>query len=184
MLLVGDAHYHREPLWSLDRLAVQCEGAPRETVAEIVSALEEKGLIVASNHQPPVYLPANDIGAIQLRDIVMAMREEGDKSKQSDTCLLYTSRTVAFLLGRGVIGNRLIVDGRIMDPRPGRLFLRQPEAEGFQPPFQQPVRLFLLGRNQANHVLVQPRRHGFLFDVGHEAIPVSYTHLDPRPIRR
>ena len=32
-----------------------------------------------------MYLPANDIGAIQLRDIVMAMREEGDKSKQSDT---------------------------------------------------------------------------------------------------
>ena len=85
MLLVGEAHYHREPLWGLDRLAVQCEGAPRETVAEIVGALEEKGLIVASNHQPPVYLPANDIGAIQLRDIVMAMREEGDRSEQPAT---------------------------------------------------------------------------------------------------
>ena len=48
-------------------------------------------------------------------------------------------------LGRGIVIIVLVVDGRIIDHRPGRLFHGQPAAIGRQAPFEQPFRLFLLG---------------------------------------
>ena len=84
MMLVGDAHYHRNPPWSLERLAGQCEETPREIVAEVIDMLQEKGFLVASDDQPPFYLPANDISTINLRDIVKAAREQGETDQHSD----------------------------------------------------------------------------------------------------
>ncbi|MBL8250112.1 MAG: YihY/virulence factor BrkB family protein [Candidatus Competibacter sp.] len=84
MMLVGDAHFHRNPPWSLERLAGQCEDSPREIVAEVVDRLQTKGFLVASDDQPPFYLPAHDIGTIRLRDIVMAMREQGETEQHAD----------------------------------------------------------------------------------------------------
>ncbi|MBL8259049.1 MAG: YihY/virulence factor BrkB family protein [Candidatus Competibacteraceae bacterium] len=84
MLLAADAHYHRTPPWSLDRLAGQCEESPREIVAEMVDLLRDKGLLVASDDQPPFYLPAHDIGTIRLWEIVMAVREQGETEQHAD----------------------------------------------------------------------------------------------------
>lgn len=84
MMLVGDAHYHHGPLWSLDRLTDQCEEVPRDIVAEVVSALQEKGLLIASDDQPSFYFPAKDISTILLRDIVKVMREEGETRRYAD----------------------------------------------------------------------------------------------------
>jgi membrane protein len=78
MTLIGRAHYRRDPLWTLNRLAAQCEGSSLEALTEIVEALRRKGLIVASRDDPPVYLPACDIEVIDLQDIVAAVREEGE----------------------------------------------------------------------------------------------------------
>lgn len=81
MILIGRAHYRRAPPWTVDRLAAQCEGASLEVVTEVVEALRRKGLIVASSDEPPVYLPAHDIGVIHLRDVVGVAWREGTTSR-------------------------------------------------------------------------------------------------------
>lgn len=85
MVLIGRAHYRRDPPWTFNRLAAQSGVSSLKTVAAVVSALQRKGLIVASSEEPPFYLPAYDIGVIGLRDIVAAVREEGGASAQSPT---------------------------------------------------------------------------------------------------
>ena len=61
------------------------------------------------------------------------------------------------LWGRVVI-DVLIVDGRIFHVGPSwRLLLQlQPMAERLEPPFQKPLRLFLLRGDQPDDVLIQP----------------------------
>jgi DNA-binding IscR family transcriptional regulator len=82
MTLVGRAHYRCDPLWTLNRLMAQCGGTAADAVTEVVEALRRKGLIVASGDDPPVYLPACALEAIELRDILAAVREEGEISGQ------------------------------------------------------------------------------------------------------
>ena len=77
-----------------------------------------------------------------------------------------------FLLRRGVINDVLVIDRLVLDVLPGRLLHRQPEAERLEPPLEHPFRLFLLLRNQADDVLVQPFRNGVGLDVGDEAVLV------------
>ena len=82
MTLVGGAHYRRDPLWTLNRLVAQCGRTSADVITGVVEALRRKGLIVASGDDPPVYLPASALEAIELRDIVAAVREEGEISGQ------------------------------------------------------------------------------------------------------
>lgn len=77
MTLIGCAHYRHGSLWTLDALVAQCAGSSLEGATAVVKALRRKGLIVASNDDPSVYLPARDIGVTSLRDIVAAVQEEG-----------------------------------------------------------------------------------------------------------
>ena len=82
MTQIGGAHYRRDPLWTLSRLMAECGGAAADAVTEVVEALRRKGLIVASGDEPPVYLPASALEAIELRDILAAVREGGETSGQ------------------------------------------------------------------------------------------------------
>ncbi len=82
MTLVGRAHYRRDPLWTLNRLVAQCGRTSADAITGVVEALRRKGLIVTSGDDPPVYLPASALEAIELRDIVAAVREEGEISGQ------------------------------------------------------------------------------------------------------
>jgi len=82
MTRIGGAHYRRDPLWTLSRLMAECGGAAADAVTEVVEALRWKGLIVASGDEPPVYLPASALEAIELRDILAAVREGGETSGQ------------------------------------------------------------------------------------------------------
>ena len=82
MTRIGGAHYRRDPLWTLSRLMAECGGAAADAVTEVVEALRRKGLIVASGDEPPVYLPASALEAIELRDILAAVREGGETSGQ------------------------------------------------------------------------------------------------------
>ena len=106
MTLIGRAHHRRDPLWTLNRLAVQCEGASFDAVTEVVEALRRKGLIVASSDDPPVYLPAHDIEVIELRDIVAAVREEGGASGQSPAVREIMSR-ISTAIGQTLMGQTL-----------------------------------------------------------------------------
>jgi len=75
----------------------------------------------------------------------------------------------ARLLGRCVIDDRLVVDRRVVDVGPGRLLHGEPVAEGLEAPFEQPLRLLLLGRNEPDDVFAQAGWNRLLFDVGDES---------------
>ena len=90
--------------------------------------------------------------------------------------LVETLRRILLRLRGRVVGNGLVVDGLVMNVRPVRLGHRPPVAIGFQAPLGHPFRLVLLGRNQPDDVLVQPRRRGVRFDVGDEAGIVLVPH--------
>ncbi len=64
----------------------------------------------------------------------------------------------------------LEVDRRIIHPRPIRLDHGLPAAERIQPPFQQPGRLILLGRNIPDDVLIEALGRQFGFDIGYEPV--------------
>ena len=79
--------------------------------------------------------------------------------------------------GRGRLGRRsrvvddvLVVDGSVGEVRPAWLGQGAPVSIGPQPPFQQPVRFALLGRDQSDDVFVQSRGSGVGVDVGDKAV--------------
>jgi hypothetical protein len=53
-----------------------------------------------------------------------------------------------------------------------RLDHLEPGAERLEAPFEQPLRLALLRRDQAHHVLVQADRDNVLLDIGDEPVLV------------
>jgi hypothetical protein len=75
-------------------------------------------------------------------------------------------------LRRRVVRERLIVDGLVADVGPVRLLHRQPTAVRLEAPLEQPLGLFLLRRDSADHRLVQTGGQRVRLDVGHEAVLV------------
>ncbi len=79
MLLVGSSfHANRQP-WEFDSLT-QRLGIPADLVQQILSILEEKGLLVTTNSEPPAYLPARDLEIITLNEIIYAVRTAGEET--------------------------------------------------------------------------------------------------------
>ena len=77
-----------------------------------------------------------------------------------------------FSLRRRVVADGLVVDRLVGDVLPvGSVILSQ-RAKGLEPPLEQPLRLVLLGRDQADDVLVEPLGHDVLLDVGDEPVLV------------
>ena len=68
------------------------------------------------------------------------------------------------------IGHILVINFRYGQMRPGRHLHREPVSVGFQPEIQQPFGLVLLGRNQADHVLVQSHRDYIRFNIGGKTV--------------
>ena len=66
----------------------------------------------------------------------------------------------------------LVVHLPVLDHRPVRLLHRQPVAVGLQAPLREPLRLFLLGGERPDDVLVQSGGQGLRGDVGDEAVLV------------
>ena len=84
-------------------------------------------------------------------------------------------RPVLVLLRRGVVRNRLEVDGRVMHVRPRGLRHARPAAKRLEPPVEHERRLLLLRRDHADDVLVEPGRDRVARDVRDEAVPVLAT---------
>ncbi len=74
--------------------------------------------------------------------------------------------------GGGEVANGLVVDGRIGDVLPVRLDEREPVAVRAQAPLEQPVRLVLLGCDQSDDVLSEPRGDHIGIEVGDEPVLV------------
>lgn len=70
----------------------------------------------------------------------------------------------------GIVGNGLVIYLRHLQVRPRRLFLRLPITESLQTELKQPFRLFLFGRNETHHILVQATLYDFGLHVGTETV--------------
>src|SRR5207248_11447718 len=77
------------------------------------------------------------------------------------------------LLGSGVVNDVLVIDRRILHVRPLGLSLslreRSPVPVGLKPPLQHELRFTFLGRNEADHILVQTLGDPFFLNIGDEA---------------
>src|SRR3990172_146686 len=79
-------------------------------------------------------------------------------------------------LGRGVVTNRLVVDGRIVDVLPPGLLHGEPVAIGLEPPLEEPRRFPFLRGDGAHDLLVQSLGDGIRLDLGDEAVRVGLVH--------
>ena len=77
---------------------------------------------------------------------------------------------------RGVVADRLIINGLVLHLRPVRLFHCLPMAKGFEPPFEQPLRLVFLGGDMAHHIFVKPGRQRVSLDVSIETPLIFLRH--------
>ena len=75
-------------------------------------------------------------------------------------------------LRRGVVVDLVVVDLVVRHARPVRLLHGQPAAIGVEPPFEHPLRLALLGRDEADHVLGEALRGLLHLDFGLETVLV------------
>lgn len=77
MFLVGASFHTNKQHWHFSSLT-QKLGMPSEFIAEVLSILEEKGLLVLTQSEPPAYLPAKDLETITLNEIISSVRISGE----------------------------------------------------------------------------------------------------------
>jgi len=77
MALIGHAYYFGESKWTLETLTARgCSGSP-DQAAKLLKTLKEARLIVATNDEPEIYLPARPIEAISLYEILATTHAQG-----------------------------------------------------------------------------------------------------------
>ncbi len=77
MTLIGGAHYHNQPFWTLDTLQARYQGFQSVAIGQLVGLLEDHRLIVASQDEPPGYLPARASDTIRLTAVLAVVRDGG-----------------------------------------------------------------------------------------------------------
>ncbi len=77
MVLIGSAHYHHQPPWTLERLEQIHITLRPGLLRELVALLVQKGLLIETNQRPTGYLPAYDIGTLTLQEVLQALQGRG-----------------------------------------------------------------------------------------------------------
>jgi membrane protein len=77
MSLIGGRYVAGQPAWTMRELT-QGLGVPMHAVDVVLSALKQAKLLVESNSDPPAYLPARDLAAISVRQLLEAVRSAGE----------------------------------------------------------------------------------------------------------
>ena len=98
MSLIGEHYVAGRPAWSMRQLT-QALGVPMHAVQAVLDALERTNLLVESNDEPPAYLPARDLGAIEVRQLLDAVRCAGE-DRFLNPAALPVSEPVAQVLSR------------------------------------------------------------------------------------
>jgi membrane protein len=81
MFLIGYNYYHNKHLWTLDSLVNRLGfSLPVETIQNVLTILEKKGLILETGDDPPAYLPARDIEKIKLKELLDSIRVDEEKT--------------------------------------------------------------------------------------------------------
>jgi len=73
MYFIGYNFYHDQKPWKLDTLVAHL-ALPVDSVQEVIDILEKNSIIAETADDPPAYLPAKDLEAITLRDLMNAAR--------------------------------------------------------------------------------------------------------------
>jgi membrane protein len=76
MYWIGKHYVLASQAWTLDTLSSKL-GVPSYILSQILNTLIEKGLIVETASMPSTYLPANDLDAIQLKELIAVTRNAG-----------------------------------------------------------------------------------------------------------
>ena len=75
--LIADHYVTGRPAWTLRQLT-QALGVPMHAVDVVLAGLEQTKLLVESKDDPPAYLPARDLGAMSVRQLLDAVRSAGE----------------------------------------------------------------------------------------------------------
>ncbi len=75
--LIGANYLTGRTTWTLRQLT-QALSVPMHAVEVVFAALEQGKLLIKSNDDPPGYLPARDLGAISVRQLLEAVRSAGE----------------------------------------------------------------------------------------------------------
>jgi membrane protein len=75
MTLIGRAHYYNDSSWTLETLQKRYQGFYADAVERVVGLLVQQRLIVASQDEPPFYLPSRDIETIGLNELLGVVRD-------------------------------------------------------------------------------------------------------------
>lgn len=73
MYFIGANHFHNKPPWTVEMLVQQLK-LPLDPVYDIISVLQNNGLILETSDDPPAYVPARDIETIRLSELLKAVR--------------------------------------------------------------------------------------------------------------
>ncbi|MFQ5330244.1 MAG: hypothetical protein ACE5D4_09705, partial [Thermodesulfobacteriota bacterium] len=85
---IGYNYYHNMEPWTLDAL-VNRLAMPLEPVQEIITTLEQRGLIIENGSDAPNYIPGRDLGTISLKELFDAVRLAEDESMTGERLLPY-----------------------------------------------------------------------------------------------
>jgi membrane protein len=75
--LIADHYVTGRAAWTFRQLT-QALGVPMHAVDVVLAALEQAKLFVESKDDPPAYLPARDLGAISVKQLLEAVRSAGE----------------------------------------------------------------------------------------------------------
>jgi membrane protein len=77
MSLIGGHYLAGRPAWTMRQLT-QALGVPMHAIDVMLAALQQANVLVESNEHPPSYLPARDLAAISVRQLLEAVRSAGE----------------------------------------------------------------------------------------------------------
>ena len=78
MYLIGSTYRDGGAPWTFSRLT-QRLGVPSYALQMVLAALEQGGLLVMTGDDPPAYLPSRDLGSIAVKDLLLALRTDGEE---------------------------------------------------------------------------------------------------------
>ncbi len=78
MLLMGRRFIRGEPPWSLSELSEKLE-LPDDCIGELLSILSGKGFIMRLGRESEIYVPARELSAVKLMDLLDALRSAHEK---------------------------------------------------------------------------------------------------------
>ncbi len=87
MYLIGKAYRDGAPPWTFTALT-QRLGVPMHALEIVLSAMQQRGLLTQTSDDPPAYLPARDLEAISLPELLGTVRAAGEEPYLNPDTLL------------------------------------------------------------------------------------------------